>query len=131
MSKEDYDKGMVTRRKVLGDAHIKKRAAGGDRYTTEQYRLVTEFAWGMVWSRPNLPLKTRSLITLAMLTALDKPDELSGHVRAAITNGNTPDEVMEVFVQASVYCGIPAANNAMRVAIEVLKELGLLPNAPG
>jgi 4-carboxymuconolactone decarboxylase len=130
MSKEDFDRGMATRRKVMGDAHIKKRAAGGDRYTTEQYRLVTEFAWGMVWSRPNLPLKTRSLITLAMITALDKPDELKGHIQGALNNGNTPDEIMEVFHHASVYCGIPAANGSLRVAVEVFKELGLLPEPP-
>ncbi len=130
MSKEDFDRGMATRRKVMGEAHIARRAAGGDRYTEEQQRLVTEFAWGMVWSRPNLPLKTRSLITLAMITALDKPDELVGHVKAALNNGNTPDEIMEVFHHASVYCGIPAANGAMRVAVRVLKELGMLQDNP-
>ena len=84
----------------------------------------------MVWSRPNLPLKTRSLVTRAMLTARDRPDDLSGHVRAAITNGNTPDEVLEVFVHASIYRRIPAANNAMRVALGVPEELGLLTEAP-
>jgi len=126
MDKELYEKGMATRRKVMGEAHIAKRKGGGDKYTTRQYEFATQYAWGAFWSREELPLKTRSLITLAMITALGKDDELRGHIRGALNNGATPDEIMEVFHHASVYCGYPAANGAVRAGVEVFKELGLI-----
>ncbi len=126
MSNEAYEKGMATRRKVMGDAHIAKRKAGDDKYTQQQYRFVTEYAWGGFWSRPELPLKVRSLVTLAMITALNRPDELEGHIRGALNNGATPEEIMEVFHHASVYCGFPAANGSVRAGVEVFRELGLL-----
>ena len=112
MASELYERGMATRRKVMGDAHIKKRAGGGDELTRRHYEIVTEVAWGTVWSRPGLPLKVRSLVTLGMLAALD--------------NGATPDEIYEVFLQAAVYCGFPASNSAVRAAVEVFTERGLL-----
>ena len=121
-----YKKGMATRRKVMGEAHIAKLQASDDKYTRQQNQFVTEYAWGGFWSRPNLPLKVRSLVTLAMLTALDRPDEIKGHIRGALNNGATPDEIMEVFHHATVYCGFPAANNSVRLGVEVFKELGLI-----
>ena len=126
MDKELYDKGMATRRKVMGDAHIAKRKGSGDKYTTRQYEFVTQYAWGAFWSREEVPLKVRSLVTLAMITALGKDDELKGHIKGALNNGATPDEIMEVFHHASVYCGYPAANGAVRAGVEVFKELGLI-----
>jgi alkylhydroperoxidase/carboxymuconolactone decarboxylase family protein YurZ len=121
-----YDKGMALRRKVLGDKHIAKREASPDPFTKQQNELVTELAWGTLWSRPGLPLKVRSLVTLAMLTALDRPDELRGHILGALNSGATREEIYEVFVQAAGYCGFPASNGAVRLFVQVLKEQGLL-----
>ena len=121
-----YKKGMALRRKILGNKHIAKREASGDRFTKRQYRLSTEFAYGMVWSRKGLPLKVRSLVTIAMLTAQDRPDELAGHIRAGLRNGATPEEIHEVFIQAAAYCGLPASNGATRLLVEVLREEGRL-----
>jgi 4-carboxymuconolactone decarboxylase len=126
MASELYEKGMATRRKVMGDAHVKKREGSGDELTRRHYEIVTEIAWGSVWSRPGLPLKLRSLVTLGMLAALDRPDELKGHINGALNNGATPDEIYEVFLQAAVYCGFPASNNSVRAAVEVFTERGLL-----
>jgi 4-carboxymuconolactone decarboxylase len=121
-----YEKGMTLRRQILGNKHIAQREASGDVFTKQQYELSTEFAYGMVWSRPGLPLKVRSLVTLGMLTALDKPDEIKGHIRGALNNGATREEIYEVFAQASAYCGLPAANGATRLFAQVLREEGLL-----
>ena len=121
-----YEKGMALRRKILGDKHIAKREASGDAFTKQQYELSTEVAYGMIWSRPGLPLKVRSLVTLGMLTALDKPDEIRGHILGALNNGATKEEIYEVFVQAAAYCGLPASNGAARLFVQVLREEGLL-----
>ena len=126
MSSETYKKGMATRLKVMGDKHVAKRQHSDDKFTRQLQEFVTEFAWGTLWSRPGLPLKVRSLITLAMITALNRPDELGGHIRGALNNGATQEEIMEVFHHASVYCGIPAANGSVRTGVEVFKELGLI-----
>ena len=126
MSTPLYDKGIALRRKVLGEKHIAKREASPDPFTKQQNELVTELAWGTLWSRPGLPLKTRSLVTLAMLTALDRPDELRGHILGALNSGATQEEIYEVFVQAAGYCGFPASNGAVRLYVQVLKEQGLL-----
>jgi 4-carboxymuconolactone decarboxylase len=126
MDKQLYEKGINTRRQVLGDKHIARRQASSDPYTIQQNELVTEIAWGMIWSRPGLPLKVRSLITLAMLTALNRPDELRGHIVGALNNGATKDEIIEVFVHAAGYCGFPASNGAVRLCVEVFKEQGLI-----
>ena len=126
MTDDLYDKGMATRRKVVGEAHIRKRAAGGDRFTTTQYEVCTQAAWGLVWSRETLPLKTRSLVTIAMCLALGHEDELKGHVAGALNNGATPEEIHEVILHGAVYCGWPLSNGAMRVAVEVFKERGVL-----
>ena len=126
MSDDLYEKGMATRRKVVGDAHIRKREASGDPYTKQQYELCTQAAWGLIWSRPQLPLKMRSLVTIAMLAAINREDELKGHVNGALNNGATPEEIGEVILHGAVYLGWPASNSAMRVAVEVFRERGLI-----
>jgi 4-carboxymuconolactone decarboxylase len=126
MNQEAYERGMALRRKVMGDKHVAKRSASPDRFTKQQNELVTSIAWGTIWSRPGLPLKVRSLVTLGMLTALNRPDEIKGHIAGALNNGATPDEIVEVFVHAAGYCGFPASNGAVRLAVEVFSEQGLL-----
>jgi 4-carboxymuconolactone decarboxylase len=126
MNRKIYEKGMALRRKVLGEKHIARRQKSPDRYTRQQNELVTEIAWGTIWSRPGLPLKIRSLVTLGMLTALNRPDEIRGHIAGALNNGATPGEIIEVFVHAAGYCGFPASNGAVRLAVEVFRERGLL-----
>jgi 4-carboxymuconolactone decarboxylase len=126
MNQDAYERGAALRRKVMGDKHVAKRAASADRFTRQQNELVTALAWGTIWSRPGLPLKTRSLVTLAMLTALNRPDEIRGHIVGALNNGATMDEIIEVFVHAAGYCGFPASNGAVRLAVEAFREQGLL-----
>jgi 4-carboxymuconolactone decarboxylase len=126
MDQSAYETGMALRRKVMGDQHVAKRGASNDRYTQQQNELVTALAWGTIWSRPGLPLKVRSLVTLGMLTALNRPDEIKGHIVGALNNGATPDEIMEVFVHSAGYCGFPASNGAVRLCVEVFKERGIL-----
>lgn len=126
MNRETYDKGMATRRQVMGDKHVANRQQSDDPYTRQQQEFVTEFAWGTIWSRPGLPLKVRSLVTLGMLTALNRPDEIRGHIVGALNNGATPEEIIEVFVHSAGYCGFPASNGAVRLCVEVFKEQGLL-----
>ena len=126
MNKRVYEKGMAMRRKVMGARHIASRQKSRDRFTKQQNELVTEIAWGMIWSRPGLPLKLRSLVTLGMLTALNRPDEIRGHIVGALNNGATPEEIIEVFVHAAGYCGFPASNGAVRLAVEVFREQGRL-----
>lgn len=126
MDKQLIDKGMALRRQVMGEKHIAKRQAGSDPFTREQQELVTGFAWGTIWARPGLPLKVRSLVTLGMLTALNRPDEIKGHILGALNNGATQEEIMEVFVHSAVYCGFPASNNSVRLCVEVFKEKGLI-----
>ena len=126
MDQAAYEKGMALRRKVMGDKHVAKRGASPDRFTKQQNELVTEIAWGTIWSRPGLPLKVRSLVTLGMLAALNRPDEIKGHVLGALNNGATMDEIIEVFVHSAGYCGFPASNGAVRLCVEVFREQGLL-----
>jgi 4-carboxymuconolactone decarboxylase len=126
MDEKLYDRGMALRRQVLGDKHIARRQESTDRFTRQQNEIVTEIAWGSIWSRPNLPLKVRSLVTIAMLAALNRADELKGHVNGALNNGATPEEIIEVFVQGAAYLGFPASNTSVRLAVEVFKERGLV-----
>jgi len=116
-----YDDGLRTRREVLGDEHVDRALAGTDDFTAEFQDLITRYAWGEIWSRPGLDRRTRSAITLTALTALGHHHELALHVRAALRNGLTPDEIKEVLLQAAIYCGVPAANRAFAVAQEVLE----------
>jgi 4-carboxymuconolactone decarboxylase len=126
MSSPLFKRGMALRRKVMGAKHVARRGASRDRYTRQQNRLVAEIAWGTIWSRPGLPLKVKSLVTLGMLAALNRPDEIKGHVLGALNNGASPDEIVEVFVHAAGYCGFPASNGAVRLAVEVFREQGRL-----
>jgi 4-carboxymuconolactone decarboxylase len=113
---ERYESGLVVRREVLGEAHVERAQARQNDFTREFQDLITRYAWGEIWSRPGLPRHTRSLLTLAMLVALNRPDEFRLHVRAAAANGVSRDEIKEVLLQAAVYCGIPAANSAFHLA---------------
>jgi 4-carboxymuconolactone decarboxylase len=115
--------GDAIRRRVLGDAHVDRSREAATPFTRPLQDLVTEYCWGAIWTRPGLPPATRSLLNIAMLTALGKPDELRLHVRGAINNGCTVDEVQEVLLQAAVYCGVPAALEATRHAQRALDDV--------
>jgi 4-carboxymuconolactone decarboxylase len=118
-----YRQGLAVRRAVLGAEYVDKAMANADAFTGALQEFVTEWCWGGVWSRPGLPRKTRSLLNLAMLTALNRPHEIKLHVRGALNNGVTRQEITEVFLQAGVYAGVPAAVDAFRAAKEVFDEL--------
>jgi 4-carboxymuconolactone decarboxylase len=120
MADEVYDAGMAVRREVLGDAHVDRAVAGTTEFTAGFQDFITRYAWGSVWSRDGLDRRTRSCITLAVLTALRAHDELPMHVRAARRNGLTDDEIGEVLLHTAVYAGVPAANSAFRIATETL-----------
>jgi 4-carboxymuconolactone decarboxylase len=122
MSKR-YDEGLAVRREVLGAEYVDKAIADADELTRPLQELVTEYCWGTVWTRPGLPRKTRSLINLAMLTALNRPHEVRLHLRGALRNGCTKEEIMEVLLQSAIYCGVPAAIDSVRIAKEVFKEV--------
>jgi 4-carboxymuconolactone decarboxylase len=121
--RERYRQGLSVRRSVLGDAHVDRALKNRNEFNEDFQDLITRYAWGEIWSRPDLPRKTRSLITLAMMVALNRNDEFRMHVRAAITNGVTRDEIKEVLLQTAIYCGVPAANSAFHAAEEVLAEV--------
>jgi len=121
MTDEKQD-GMQVRRAVLGDAHVDRAEASRTPLTSEFQDLVTRYAWGEIWTRPGLDRRTRSCITVAMLVALNRNDELALHIRAALTNGVTVDELKEILLQTAIYCGVPAANTAFGVAARVLAE---------
>ena len=120
MSDEQHEKGMRMRRRVLGDQHVDRAVAATTDLTADFQDLLTRYAWGEIWNRPGLDLRTRSCITVAMLVALNRPEELVLHLRGALNNGVTRDELKEVLLQAAVYCGVPAANSAFKTAQEVL-----------
>jgi 4-carboxymuconolactone decarboxylase len=117
-----YDDGMAVRREVLGDAYVDRAIAGTTPFTAAFQDLITRYAWGDVWARDGLDRRTRSCVTLALLTALRAHDELAMHVRAARRNGLTPDEIGEVLLHTAVYAGVPAANSAFAVAQRVLSD---------
>jgi 4-carboxymuconolactone decarboxylase len=117
-----YEDGMKTRREVLGDAHVDRAQAAKTPFSEEFQELITRYAWGEIWTRPGLDRKTRSCITLTALVAHGHFEELALHVRAALRNGLTPDELKEVLLQCAIYCGVPAANHAFAVAQQVLAE---------
>ena len=116
------DEGMKTRREVLGDEHVDRAVANTTEFTAEFQDLITRYAWGEIWSRPGLDRRTRSCITITALVATGREHELAMHVRAALRNGVTPDELKEVLLQCAVYCGVPAANGAFAIAQRVLDE---------
>jgi 4-carboxymuconolactone decarboxylase len=119
---EQYEQGLATRRQVMGDAFVDRAFAQADAFSQPLQDLVTRNAWGTTWQRAGLPLKTRSLVTVAMLVALGKSHELKGHVRGALHNGASLEEIQEVLLHATVYCGFPAAVEAFRAASEVVAE---------
>ncbi|MET8258004.1 4-carboxymuconolactone decarboxylase [Micromonospora sp. NPDC005553] len=119
---ERHQAGMAVRRQVLGDAHVDRAVAGTDKFTADFQDFITRYAWGEVWSRPGLDRRTRSCITLAVLATLHHDEELAMHVRAALRNGLSPEEVAEVLLQVGVYAGVPAANRAFKVARETLRQ---------
>jgi 4-carboxymuconolactone decarboxylase len=125
--RERYQKGMEMRRAVLGDAHVERSLAQNHPFNQEFHELITRYAWSEIWARPGLPRHTRSLLTLAMLVALNRMDEFRLHVRAAANNGVQPDQIKEVLLQTAIYCGVPAARSAFHAAQEVLEEAGALP----
>ncbi|HEX4832436.1 MAG TPA: 4-carboxymuconolactone decarboxylase [Trebonia sp.] len=121
---ESYERGIEIRRAVLGAEHVDRSLAQVSDFSRPVQELVTEYCWGVVWNRDGLERKTRSLLNLAMLTALNRSHELAVHVRGAINNGVTVEEVQEVLLQAAIYVGVPAALESFRVAEKVFKELG-------
>lgn len=122
---ESYERGLAIRKEVLGEAHVQKSLDAVSEFSRPIQELVTEYCWGEVWSREGLDRQTRSMLNLAMLTALNRSHELGVHVRGAINNGVTPAQIQEVLIQAAVYVGAPAALESFRVAERVLKEMGV------
>lgn len=122
MKSARFEEGLAVRREVLGAAYVDKAVAGADEFTTPLQELVTEYCWGAVWARPGLPRRTRSLINIAMLTALNRPHEVRLHLRGALRNGCTKEEIREVLLQSAIYCGVPAAIDSFRIAQEVFQE---------
>ena len=120
--RDRYQQGMSIRRRVLGDAHVDRAQNNRNEFNDEFQDLITRYAWGEIWSRPDLPQKTRSLVTVAVMVALNRGDELAMHLRAAFHNGITRAEIKEVLLQTAIYCGVPAANSAFHIAEQVLAE---------
>ena len=118
-----YQQGMKVRRAVLGDEHVDRALAATTDFNREFQDFITRNAWGEIWTRPGLPRHTRSLLTLAMMVALNRGDEFRLHVRAAFNNRVTRDQIKEVLLQTAVYCGVPAANSAFHAAAEVFREM--------
>lgn len=128
MSRERFEAGLTVRREVLGAEYVDKALAGADSFNRELQELTTEFCWGGTWARGVLERKTRSMLNLGMLSALNRPHEFKLHFRGALTNGCTLDELKEVLLQITVYCGIPAGVEAFRLAREVLDAQGIKPD---
>lgn len=118
-----YDKGREIRTAVLGEAYVQNATAGADDFTGPFQDLVTEYCWGAVWARDALPRKTRSMLNLAMFAVLNRPNELRTHVRGALTNGVSREEIREIFMQVAVYAGVPAAVDAFRIARATFDEI--------
>jgi 4-carboxymuconolactone decarboxylase len=125
MDNERFQKGLATRRAVLGADYVDKAIASADEFNRPMQELVTEYCWNDIWNRPGLDRRTRSVINLAMLTALNRPHELKLHVVGALNNGLTKAEISEIFLQTAIYCGVPAAIDSFRAAREVFKEKGV------
>ena len=123
MNQDMHARGLKNRKEVLGEAHVERSFATADDFTRPFQDLITEYCWGAVWDRPGLPRKTRSLLNIAMLAALNREDEFKLHVRAAFRNGVTRDEIREMLLQTAIYCGVPAANAAFKQAREVFAAM--------
>lgn len=125
MNQDLFDRGLNTRREVLGADYVDAAIANADDFSRDLQQLVTQYAWGDIWNRPGLDRRSRSLINLAMLTALNRPHELRLHLRGALNNGVTKDEIREVLLQTAIYCGVPASMDSFRQARDVFKEMGV------
>ncbi|MEQ1948840.1 MAG: carboxymuconolactone decarboxylase family protein [Bryobacteraceae bacterium] len=125
MDKETFEKGLAIRKAVLGAEFVEKSFAAADDFNRPMQELTTQYCWGETWGRPGLDRKTRSMLNLAMLAALNRPHEFKAHVRGAITNGVSKDEIREVLLQAAIYCGVPVGMDTFRMAKEVFAELGI------
>ncbi|HZE27619.1 MAG TPA: 4-carboxymuconolactone decarboxylase [Terriglobales bacterium] len=121
--RERYEQGISVRRAVLGDAHVDRSLKNKNEFNQDFQDLITRYAWGEIWTRPGLPRHTRSLMTVAMMVALNRTDELRMHIRASFNNGVTRDEIKEVLLHAAIYCGLPAANSAFHAAEQVFTEM--------
>ena len=119
---DSYERGMEVRRAVLGDEHVDRAIERTTDFTADFQDLITRYAWGEIWTRPGLDRRTSSCITLTALVAGGREHELAMHIRAALRNGLTPDEIKEVLLQSAIYCGVPAANSAFAIAQQVLAE---------
>jgi 4-carboxymuconolactone decarboxylase len=120
--RQRHTKGMKVRKQVLGKAHVERAEARKNNFNAPFQDLITRYAWGEIWARPGLPRKTRSLLTIAMMVALNRPEELKLHLRACANTGVTRQEIQEVLLQTAIYCGVPAANHAFQIAQEVFAE---------
>ncbi|UGU02092.1 carboxymuconolactone decarboxylase family protein [Mycobacterium intracellulare] len=123
MDRDTYERGLQIRSEVLGADYVERALAGADDFTGPLQDLVTEYCWGAVWGRDELPRKTRSMLNLAMIAVLNRPNELRMHVKAALTNGVTREEIREIFLQVAIYGGVPAAVDSFRIAREAFAEL--------
>jgi len=123
MDKKTHDKGLEIRKAVLGEAYVANALKNSDEFNKPFQELVTEYCWGAIWGREELPHKTRSMLNLAMISILNRPHELRAHIRGALTNGVTRDEIREIFMQVAIYAGIPAGVDSFRIAREVFTEL--------
>ena len=122
MSSEMFEKGIQKRRKVLGDEYVDKALASADEFGSDLQKLITEYAWGEVWNKESITDKERSLINLGMIAALNRPHELKLHIKGALNNGISKEQIKDVFLQVTVYCGAPAGIDSMRLAREVFEE---------
>ena len=120
---ERHDQGLTVRRAVLGEAHVDRALARKNAFNAEFQELITRYAWGEIWTRPGLPRHTRSLLTIALMVALNRGEEFRLHVRAAFNNGVTRDQIKEVLLHCAIYCGVPAANSAFHMAEEVFVQM--------
>ena len=125
INKDLFDKGLAVRRQVLGSEYVDASIKNATDFNIDMQELVTQYCWGDIWNRPGLDRKTRSFLNLAMISSLNRPHELKLHVRGAINNGLTKDEIKEVFLQVAIYCGVPAAIDSFRVASEVFKDMNI------
>jgi len=122
VSNSRFEEGLAVRRAVLGEEYVNRAIEQADDFTRPLQELVTEYCWGTIWTRPGLSRKMRSLINLAMISALNRPHELKLHVKGALRNGCTKEEIREVLLQVAIYCGVPAAVDSFRIAAEAIKE---------
>jgi 4-carboxymuconolactone decarboxylase len=123
LDRKTYRRGLEIRSAVLGEAYVNEALANADDFTQPLQDLLTEYCWGAVWGRDGLPLKTRSMLSLAMISVLNRPNELRTHIKAALTNGVSRDEIREIFLQVAIYAGMPAAVDSFRIARETFAEV--------